>query len=151
MRELNAHGINQLKFWLEALCLESVHTNEYVDEAIESTESSGGFEVSPQRTRSKLPELITAEEDWYIETHAIRQGGKITESERLTVEEAYDFLKKMGDRVAESYTVYAGEEDRPVGECYEIYEEGETFADYPDGNPYAETITIFNEKEKNGK
>ena len=64
-RNLSKHGVDQLKFWLEAVCLESVHTTEHIDRAIESVESSGGFEVSPQRTKSKLPETITAEEDWY--------------------------------------------------------------------------------------
>ena len=64
-RNLSKHGVDQLKFWLEAVCLESVHTLEHIDRAIESVESSGGFEVSPQRTKSKLPETITAEEDWY--------------------------------------------------------------------------------------
>jgi len=64
-RNLSKHGVDQLKFWLETVCLESVHTLEHIDRAIESVESSGGFEVSPQRTKSKLPEMITAEEDWY--------------------------------------------------------------------------------------
>ena len=64
-RNLSKHGVDQLKFWLEAVCLESVHTTEHIDRAIESVESNGGFEVSPQRTKSKLPETITAEEDWY--------------------------------------------------------------------------------------
>jgi hypothetical protein len=64
-RNLSRHGVGQLKFWLETVCLESVHTLEHIDRAIESVESSGGFEVSPQRTKSKLPETITAEEDWY--------------------------------------------------------------------------------------
>ena len=64
-RNLSKHGVDQLKFWLEAVCLESVHTTEHINRAIESVESSGGFEVSPQRTKSKLPEMITAEEDWY--------------------------------------------------------------------------------------
>ena len=64
-RNLTKHGVDQLKFWLEAVCLESVNTTEHIDRAIESVESSGGFEVSPQRTKSKLPEMITAEEDWY--------------------------------------------------------------------------------------
>lgn len=82
------------------------------------------------------------------ETHAIRQNGKITDSEWLTVEEAHQFIASMGDRVADSYTVYAGEDDRPVGECFEIYEEGETAEDYPDGNPHAETITIFYKGKK---
>ena len=64
-KNLSKHGVDQLKFWLEAVCLESVHTTEHIDRAIESVESNGGFEVSPQRTKSKLPEMITAEEDWF--------------------------------------------------------------------------------------
>jgi len=64
-RNLSKHGVDQLKFWLETVCIESVHTLEHIDRAIDSIESSGGFEVSPQRTKSKLPEMITAEEDWY--------------------------------------------------------------------------------------
>ncbi len=64
-RNLSKHGVGQLKFWLETVCLESVHTLEHIDRAIESVESSGGFEVSPQRTKSKLPEMIFAGEDWY--------------------------------------------------------------------------------------
>lgn len=80
------------------------------------------------------------------ETHAIFQNGSIQQSGWMEVEDAYAFLKEMGDRVAESYTVYAGEDDRPVGECFEIYDEGKTAEDYPDGDPYAETITIFFEE-----
>ena len=64
-KNLSKHGVDQLKFWLEAVCLESVHTTEHIDRAIESVESNGGFEVSPQRTKSKFPEMITAEEDWF--------------------------------------------------------------------------------------
>jgi len=82
------------------------------------------------------------------ETHAIRQNGKITDTEWLTVAEAYALIAEFGDRVADSYTVYAGEHDRPVGECFQIYDDGETAEDYPDGNPYAETITIFYEGKK---
>jgi len=77
------------------------------------------------------------------ETHAIRQNGKITDSGHMSPSSAHEILAELGDRVAESYTVYAGEEDRPVGECFEIYPEGETAEDHPDGDPYAETITIF--------
>ena len=77
------------------------------------------------------------------ETHAIYQNGLIQEAGWMEVAGAFAFLKEMGDRVAESYTVYAGEDDRPVGECYEIYGEGETAEDHPDGDPHAETITIF--------
>ncbi len=77
------------------------------------------------------------------ETHAIYQNGIIQQAGWMEVADAYAYLKEMGDRVAEPYTVYAGEEDRPVGECYEIYDEGETAEDHPDGYPHAETITIF--------
>lgn len=78
------------------------------------------------------------------ETHAIYyHNGSTHQSERMDVADAYVFLQEMGDRVAESYTVYAGEEDRPVGECYEIYDEGETAEDNPDGDPHAKTITIY--------
>ncbi len=77
------------------------------------------------------------------ETHAFFQNGLIQQSGWMEVADAHQLLKEMGSRVAEPYTVYAGEEDRPVGECYEIYDEGETAADYPDGNPHSDTITIF--------
>ena len=80
------------------------------------------------------------------ETHAIFQNGSIQKSGWMDVEDAYAFLKEMGDRVAESYTVYAGEDDRPVGECYEIYDDGETAEDHPDGDPHTSTITIFSEE-----
>jgi len=74
-RNLSKHGVDQLKFWLETVCLESVHTLEHIDRAIESVESSGGFEVSPQRTKSKLPEMITAEEDWiFVEVVDVCDG-----------------------------------------------------------------------------
>ena len=74
-RNLSKHGVDQLKFWLETVCLESVHTLEHIDRAIESVESNGGFEVSPQRTKSKLPEMITAEEDWYTSKFSARWIG----------------------------------------------------------------------------
>ena len=81
------------------------------------------------------------------ETHAIFQNGSIQPSGWMDVLDAYALIAEMGDRVAESYTVYAGEDDCPVGECYEVYAEGETAEDYPDGNPYADTITIFYENK----
>jgi len=81
------------------------------------------------------------------ETHAIFQNGSIQQSGWMDVLDAYAFIKELGDRVAESYTVYAGEDDCPVGECYEVYDEGKTAEDYPDGNPYADTITIFSSRE----
>ena len=81
------------------------------------------------------------------ETHAIYlHNGSTHQSERMDVADTYALIAELGDRVAESYTVYAG--DCPVGECYEVYAEGETAEDYPDGNPYADTITIFYENKK---
>ena len=82
------------------------------------------------------------------ETHAIYlHNGSTHQSERMDVADTYALIAEMGDRVAESYTVYAGEDDCPVGECYEVYAECETAEDYPDGNPYADTITIFYENK----
>ena len=50
--------------------------------------------------------------------------------------------ERLGDRIAtDSYTEYRddGTEDYEV---WEVYGEGETESDYPDGDPYADSIHV---------
>ena len=78
------------------------------------------------------------------ETHAeYFHNGTSHRSERMSVADAYALIAELGDQVADSYTVYGNEDSCPIGECYEVYGEGETTEDYPDGDAYAATITIF--------
>ena len=57
-------------------------------------------------------------------------------------------LRRLGTRVApESYTQYRNDEYDNKGdvadyEVYEVYGEGETAEDYPDGDPYADSVWV---------
>ena len=57
--------------------------------------------------------------------------------ETITIAEAEDMIVRLGGRVAPSYT-----NDEQDAEVYEIYDEGETADDYPNGDPYADILTI---------
>ena len=56
--------------------------------------------------------------------------------EEMSVEYARDLIAKLGIRVGPSYINDDGDE------VFEIYGEDETAADYPDGDPYADTIVF---------
>ena len=60
-----------------------------------------------------------------------------SKDETMTGREALALIDRLGDRVAPSYTSDDGEY-----EIYEVYGEGETAADYPDGDPYADSIWV---------
>lgn len=57
-----------------------------------------------------------------------------------------DLLKRLGKRVAESYTTYRHDEETNSDvadyEVYEVYGEGETADDYPNGDPYTHSIWV---------
>lgn len=69
--------------------------------------------------------------------HATYRRTNGTRPETMTIEEAEALLAELGDRVADSFTSHTQD-----SEIYEIYGEGETAADYPNGDPYADTIEI---------
>lgn len=58
-------------------------------------------------------------------------------AEPMTAHDALALIARFGDRVAPSYTSDDGEY-----EVYEVYDEGETAADHPDGDPYADTVWV---------
>ncbi len=56
-------------------------------------------------------------------------------------------FERLGQRVAgESYTQYRHDDESGRAEAdyevYEVYAQGETAADHPDGDPYADTISV---------
>lgn len=58
-----------------------------------------------------------------------------------------DLLRSLGTRLSpDTYTLYRYDEatnsDVPDYEVYEVYGQGETADDYPDGDPYSDTISI---------
>jgi len=65
--------------------------------------------------------------------------------ETMSVDEALALIAKLGNRVApDSYTHYERDpetgNDVPRYEVWEVYDEGKTAEDYPDGDPYADAI-----------
>ena len=76
-------------------------------------------------------------EEQMIELLATYSKTDGTPAQEMTIAEAEALIEKLGDRVAESYM-----NDAQDAEVYEVYGEGECADDYPDGDPYADTITI---------
>jgi len=55
----------------------------------------------------------------------------------MGIESANRLLLELGDRVAPPF-----DNDEQNADIYEIYGEGETADDYPDGDPYADCLVI---------
>lgn len=60
-----------------------------------------------------------------------------TPDKTMTAAQAKRLLVRLGDRVSLPY-----ESDDDEYQVYEVYDEGEKSDDYPDGDPYADSIWL---------